>query len=129
MVILTTDLFLKVISSLSINIFVNYLFLTNNFGDDSINLIGIDDSLKSILPSILSTLINLLFLSILLILEYIMCTWMLALNNEQSDANTKQKMFEKYFFVGVMSNFLYFLLTIELDYVPGVIQNRIFLKY
>ena len=121
---LTTDLFLKIISSLSIVIFINYLFLTNNVGDNSINLIGIDGSIKSILPSILSTIINIFVLSIILILEYIMCNWMLMLR-----LNKEEMLFEKYFFVGVMSNFLYFLLTIGLDYVPKLIDNKIFLKY
>lgn len=114
---LTSDVFLNILSLLSIVIFINYLFI-NDTDTSTINLINV--GLNNIDGIIYATLINLIFLVLVMIKEYLMLKSMISQNNNF-------ELLFKYCFVGIFSNSLYFLVTIGLKYLPKSIDNQIFL--
>ena len=114
---LTTDLFLKTLSILSIMIFVNYLFV-NNANSNSMNFNTMNMTNDEIVFSILSTFINVIFLFCLLLIEYRLFKYVLQNDGEYISI--------KYFMIGVFSNFFYFLSTIGLEYLMPLITQKQF---
>ena len=136
---LTTDLFLKTLSVLSIVVFIDYLFV-NESNNDTINwdLKSVTTSVETdnkeylITQSLFATAINLLYLVFLVLLEYVMFDFVLKndfQSLQQGNLNSIRKhILQKYFCVGLFSNSFYFLLTIGVKYVPKLIHCQSFLK-
>ena len=113
-IFLTSDLFLKILSSLSIIVFINCLFN----GD-----VNVDNNSIS-LSLFYATVLNIMILCFLLIIEYRMFAAMLEIKKNKLHGIILMQ----YFAVGIFSNCLYFLFTIGLKYMPKIIDNELFFK-
>ena len=124
---LTSDIFLNILSILSIVIFINYLFV-NDVGTLSVNLINISGN--QVGNVIYATLINFVFVFVELCKEYFMFKSMIDdYDIDDIDGHYRYwQLLYKYYFVGLFSNSLYFLLTIGLKYLPKMIDNRLFIR-
>ena len=156
-VFLTTDLFLKTLSVLSIIVLINYLFVTESNNETinwdfeqvaTTNYTNNDNMIEYneeyfITQSLFGTIINLLYLVFLVLLEYIMFNFMLDQSSratefensnsqlQRGDSNInpiRKDILHKYFCVGLFSNSFYFLLTIGVKYVPKIVNYQSFLK-
>ena len=128
---LTTDLFLKTLSILSIIIFVNYLFI-NNPNNNTINFNTNYMSKNEIENCVLSTVINVCFLMCLLLFEYQLYSFISKKSTGtytgiKNDSELKYTIL-KYFMVGVFSNFFYFLSTVGLTYLKPLIDSKQFVN-
>ena len=122
---LTSDLFLKTISILSIIVFVNYLFV-NNANNNTINFNTSHMSQNEIENCIVSTIINICFLICLLLFEYRLLSF-ISQKSVKKKCSSKYTII-KYFMIGVFSNFFYFLSAAGLTYLEPLIDSKYFVN-